>query len=867
VTVIAFAGGVALGAALTALAWVWCRRRGRTPDAAAEHRAYRELADHASDLLARLDDDGRLREVSPSWQRLGLDAEGLEGRSLLAVVDPDDVPSLAEAIARRSAHGTLGGLRFRLRTDAGETIWVEGELHRSPGGTARGSLVLAARDVSSRVTAAEALGASQARYRELVQALPHVVFETDPQGRITFLSSTWPAVSGHDVDPALGAPLEAFVHPDDREVQRERFATLLRGEREQLTAMLRLVRADGEERLVEVTARAHSPTGPTPQAIVGTLDDRTDAVRARAERDRLADILEATSDLVATLEPDGRIRWMNSAGKAALRLTGDVVGRRLEAFLPPETAEALVEEVLEAVGDGGVWSGETIVRGRDGSEAPVSLVVIAHPGDGDTVQRFSVIARDISRRKELEEQLGHLALRDPLTGLANRTLLLDRLGQSLARAARSGAPTAVLFFDLDRFKLVNDSLGHAAGDTLLRELAARVTAAIRPADTAARFGGDEFVVVCEDLDEPGAVELADRIAAAMSVPFALAEAPHAELHVSTSVGIAIAHAGDDPAKVLGDADSAMYRAKATRPGSHLVFDETVRAAQQARLDVESGLVAAVADGQLRVHYQPVIDLVTGAVPAVEALVRWQHPEHGLLGPASFVEIAEESGAIVEVGAWVLERAVATVASWRASLPGAADLAVGVNLSVEQITAGGLVERVDEALERSGLPAGALILEVTETMMVRDPDATVATLTALHERGVRLALDDFGTGYAPLTHLRRLPVDIVKVDRSFVAGMLRGRIDDAIVAALVELTGGLGLGLVAEGVEEWGHADRLVELGYRHAQGFCFSPPVDGPAAAALVAAGSEARWSVPRLPISGDADDRQRRDRVARRTG
>ncbi len=870
-TAIVFASGVAVGAAVAVLAWAWLRSRGSSVrlDGGPDAHHYRHLAEHASELLARLDGDGRLQYASPSWQRLGLAGASLQGRSLLAVVDPDDVPALAGTIARLPSNGERRSLRLRLRTDAGATVWVEGDLSRRTDAGSRGEILLAARDVSARVAAAEALGASQARYRDLVQALPHVVFETDAEGRATFLSSTWPDMSGYPVHAALGSSLLDFVHPDERDAQCERFAALLRGERRQLTTMLRLVRAEGQERLVEVTARANTANDAAPHAIVGTLDDRTDAALARAERDRLAEVLEATSDLVATLEPDGRILWMNTAGKAALGLRGgaDVFGQRLEAFLPPERADVVVEEVLDAVGHGGVWSGESVLRSRDGSDAPFSLVVIAHLGEDDAVQRFSVIARDISRRKELEDQLSRLALRDPLTGLANRTLLLDRLGQSLARAGRTGAPTSVLFFDVDRFKVVNDSLGHAVGDALLGELADRIRSTIRPADTAARFGGDEFVVVCEDLDEVGAVELADRIAEALSEPIILDAAPHAELSVSTSIGIATADAGADPAKLLGNADSAMYRAKATRPGGHVVFDETVRRAQQVRLDVESGLTAAVANSELRVHYQPIVDLETGLVPAVEALVRWQHPEHGFLGPGSFVEIAKESGAIVEVGAWVLEEAAATVAAWRASLPEASDLAVSVNLAVEQITAGGLAEQVGATLATTGLPASALILEVTETMMVRDPEATIATLSALHEKGVRLALDDFGTGYAPLSHLRQLPVDIVKVDRSFVAGMLGGHVDEAIVAALVELTSGLGLGLIAEGVEGQGHADRLLALGYRYGQGFCFSPPVATLEAAALLGAAPVTGWCVARRLNGRGNGLRQRVDTVGRLRG
>jgi diguanylate cyclase (GGDEF)-like protein len=420
-----------------------------------------------------------------------------------------------------------------------------------------------------------------------------------------------------------------------------------------------------------------------------------------------------------------------------------------------------------------------------------------------------------------QDGLAHRVLHDPLTDLPNRTLFLDRLELALARLPRHRTSIAVLFVDLDDFKVVNDSLGHGAGDRLLVELGRRLRTAIRPADTIARFGGDEFVVLCEDINEArDAVVVGERIVAAASEPFLL---QGREMFVSASVGVAIAIDGEaTPETLLRDADAAMYRAKERGHGRVEVFDEALRTRIMERLDLENGLRRALQRDELCVYYQPEISLSQRRMVTVEALLRWKHPERGLLEPSEFVGLAEQTGLIVEIGAWVLNEACRQVMVWRGK---GADVDVAVNVSARQLVQPDIVEVVRDALERTGLPPAALCLEITESAVMHDPEAALATLTLVKELGVKVALDDFGVGFSSLAQLKEmLPLHALKVDRSFISGLGDDERNSAIVAAVVMLASTLGVTAIAEGVETEAQAIQARALGCDVSQGYYFTAP-------------------------------------------
>lgn len=425
-------------------------------------------------------------------------------------------------------------------------------------------------------------------------------------------------------------------------------------------------------------------------------------------------------------------------------------------------------------------------------------------------------------RKRAEVQLAHQALHDQLTGLPNRALFFDRLGQALTRLARRQASLAVLFCDLDRFKVVNDSLGHSAGDRLLVDVAARLGGVLRTGDSAARFGGDEFVILCEDITgERQAIQIAERISRSLSAPFLL---DGDEVFVQTSVGIALAgDANARPEALIRDADAAMYRAKERGGGIYEVFDDAMRARAVHRQQVEHALHRAIDRGELEVHYQPQVRMATGALHGVEALVRWRHPERGLLGPSEFIPAAEETGIIHALGLHVLEVACRQSARWHAQRPGSA-IRMSVNLSARQCQHPDLVQTVAAVIARTGVDPALLCLEVTETTIMEDLGAMGAVLASLKELGLTLAIDDFGTGYSSLRALQRLPFDVVKIDKSFVTDLHRSEQEAAIVAAVISLAHALGKRTVAEGVESVEQVERLRGLGCDVGQGYHYARP-------------------------------------------
>jgi len=428
------------------------------------------------------------------------------------------------------------------------------------------------------------------------------------------------------------------------------------------------------------------------------------------------------------------------------------------------------------------------------------------------------------------EETVHEALHDSLTGLPNRSLFLDRLRHALARAERGGAPIAVLFCDLDGFKTVNDSLGHRTGDRLLVSVAERLTECLRPADTIARLGGDEFAVLLEELRQPGdAARAAHRLLDSLRAPF---ELRGREFFISASIGIA-AGTGDAET-LLRDADLAMYRAKSRGKGRYALYEPSMHTAIVERLELEVDLKRALERDELAVVYQPIFSLTDGRVTGVEALVRWNHPTRGVVMPESFVPLAEESGLIGELGRWVLRKACHQGALWRAKYPGHPGLGIGVNISGAQLREPGLLQEVADALVESQLDATGLTLEITETALMESFDNAIEQIDALNELGVDLAIDDFGTGYSSLRYLRRLPLDVMKIEKSFVGGIGGPAEEAELLRAIIDLAGIFGLRVVAEGIERPEQRERLLELGCELGQGHLLSEPIDAAAADALL---------------------------------
>jgi diguanylate cyclase (GGDEF)-like protein len=432
------------------------------------------------------------------------------------------------------------------------------------------------------------------------------------------------------------------------------------------------------------------------------------------------------------------------------------------------------------------------------------------------VQRTAQMSQE---RERLAQDREHEALHDQLTGLPNQTLLATRIEEGLARPRRRGERLVVLLLDLDSFKTVNDGLGHGIGDILLVDVAERLTHVVRPGDTLARFSGDEFAIVCLAIRDHELESLVETVRRCISAPFTIAT--H-EVTLTASIGVAPATPGSTAQSLIREADSAMFRAKSAGRDQAAHFHQTMHDQATARLDDQLGLRRALERDELRAHYQPVVDLSTGEAVGMEALVRWEHPERGLLGPDQFIPLAEDTGLILPLGAWMLDTALGQLQRWRRDMPEARDLWMAVNLSPRQLTDPDLIHKVARALAETGVPAGSLHLEITETAVMSSVDASTTTLDALRQLGVHLIIDDFGTGYSSLARLKKLPVTALKVDRTFVDGLGRDSSDLSIVDAIINMADSLALGVIAEGVETAEQLEILQSLGARMGQGYLWS---------------------------------------------
>ncbi len=699
------------------------------------------------------------------------------------------------------------------------------------------------RDITERKWAEEALRKSEENLAEAQRMARLGSWEWDTKtGEVSWSDEVFRiyGFAPEEFVPTLNKLMEA-VHPDDQRLLAQRIQAALR-KNEPYDFEHRIVRPDGEVRVVHRRAEVFFDEEGEPLRMVGTVHDVTeqkeaeDALRESEERFRSA--FEDAPIGVALVGVDRRHLKVNRAYREMLGYSDEELlekphpeiihpddreksADRIRGILGEETEPYAIERRYLHADGRVVWSLSSISLIRDSKGEP---------------SHFVCLHQDITERKALEERLEHQAFYDSLTDLPNRVLFLDRLEHALARTRRENGPVAVLLLDLDGFKVVNDSLGHDAGNSVLIDLAVRLEVSVRPGDTVGRIFGDEFAVL---LEAPAGIEearrVAKRIEESLQAPF---DVDGREVYVSASIGIALGETAEDrPAEILRHADLAMYEAKRRGKTQHEVYKASLNARAVERLDLENDLRRAIEREEFEVHYQPTIELSTGTIAGFEALARWRHPERGLVVAGEFIVLAEETGMVRLIGRQVVEEACRQAQEWRERYPNKAPL-MGVNISVNQFA--NQPNMIPAVLDQTGLDPQGLQLEITERAVMDDAEYSIGKLRKLKDSGLSLAIDDYGMGYSCLYYLKRMPVDSLKIDCSFVEGLGRDPGDEAIVSGTIALAHALGLKVVAEGVEDERQLAKLKDLGCDFAQGYYFAKPLPSEAAGALLA--EHPRW-------------------------
>jgi diguanylate cyclase (GGDEF)-like protein/PAS domain S-box-containing protein len=672
----------------------------------------------------------------------------------------------------------------------------------------------------------EELALSEATWRAAFESAPVAIVELDLDGVIVRANKAMEDLLEVGAGELEGTRIASYCHPDERSAEEQRIRELARGGAKEMVQR-RLVTARGNDRwaagLGSLIEAGHGRPGRMLSYLVNSTDAHLAHQRIANAQARFAALVEHSADAIVVEDGiDGHVVYASPGLSAILGIMpAAAVGSSVWNVVHPDDLAKVDEKRSRlAAGLGTVVNFDCRARHSDGSWRHIE-VTTTNLVDDPAVHGVVNNLHDVSDRVEAAARLAHQAMHDSLTGLPNRALLLDRLDQALARAARSGRPCALLYLDLDQFKQINDTLGHVAGDKLLSRVAERLHDAIRPGDSVARFGGDEFVVLAEDIDEPSAaVTIAKRAQASIAQPVFIQDRM---VSVHCSVGIALSDRQAAEA-LLQEADMALYRSKESGGNRWEIYDQAMRAQAQRRAQVEDLIRAAIdnRDDFLALHYQPIIDLASGATIGTEALAYIRPPGGAMVGPTEFIAVAEDSGLIVPLGAAVLDLACAQQARWRTV--NASQNHVAVNVSARQLAGSGFVKGVSDTLGTHGLQPENLCLELTETSLIDVGASTLARLHSLKAIGVSLALDDFGTGWSSLNHLRRFPIDIVKIDQSFVSGLGTNADDTELVKAVVDLGRALALTTVAEGVETLAQDRILREMGCAQGQGFLYGRP-------------------------------------------
>ena len=806
-------------------------RRDAAEESRQQEARFHALVQNSGDALIVIDEHAVISHMPLGNRLFGYTPEQLYGMNTLDLVHPDDQDFAAtEMIRAVTEPDYVATNAMRIRHADGHWVPIELMAASHFDDPAINGIVMNVRDHTERDAYAAALRTSEERHRTLIANLPGAVYRcrATPPYEDEFVSDIIEALTGYRAAEFIANDVvfDDLILPEHRaRTDRELEAAI--ATRRAFIIEYPIRHRDGTVRWLSEHGQIVDGDDGEPEFLEGFMFDVTSRVEAvnetRESETKLATLIDNVPGAVfrCEIDPPYRDVFISDAIEDLTGYPAEAFGPAMELYdlIVPEHRDLIDAQIAHHVALGEPYLIEYQIQHRDGGRRWLEERGQAIQDDDGRPRWLDGLMMDLTVRKELEQQLAHDAAHDPLTGLPNRTLLADHLESTLARAERGGTHTAVLFLDLDRFKLVNDAMGHTAGDELLVHFTRRLRSVLRDADMAGRTGGDEFVIVCSDLESPLEAEtIAGRVADVLRDPFTV---QGRTVFVTASIGIALADSGALAGDLLRSADAAAYLAKDRGRNRYEVFDDALRAATTAALEIETDLHRALERHQLFLRYQPVIELTTGRVIGAEALVRWQHPLRGLLTPEQFLPAAEASGLIVAIGREMLDLAAGALAAVPADvLP-----TINVNISPRELAQRDLVERIEDVLRSNTVDPRRLCVEITENAVLDELDAAIETLDAIRALGVRLAIDDFGTGYSSLSYLRRLPVDTVKIDRTFTTELNTDSNDVTIVAGIIGLARGLGLQVVAEGVETTRQAEILVELGCSQAQGFLYSPPV------------------------------------------
>lgn len=684
--------------------------------------------------------------------------------------------------------------------------------------------ILAQAEQKHLLQAAEnALHESESRLRAIIDNEPECIKILDADSRVQFINASGLVMYEADsVQQILGKKLIDWVLPEYRRSFQDLTRSVLAGNKGILE--FEIITLKGHRRWLETHAAplVNQMDGAT--AILSITRDVTERKLAINTQAQLTAVIDSAIDLIGICGKNGKVKFLNRSGRKLLGIAPDedISGTRMQDFLPPWAIERLTGQGIPTAVRDGAWSGESALLTRSGQEIPVSEIIVAHKHEDGSLNFYSTIMRDLSERKHHEAQLLHLATHDRLTGLPNRALYTDRLELAIREARHNGQLVAAMNLNLDRFKTINDTLGHEAGNALLQAVAARLQEDVRDDETVAHAGGDEFALIFTKLAQLDDVnDCTQKILSSFKTPFHIGE--H-ELFLTTSIGIAVYPHDDLSAEgLLKNAAIALNRSKDIGGNTYQFYTAEMNSGALQHLILDNALHHALERGELQLHYQPQVNLGTGQICGIEALLRWEHPELGMISPAEFIPLAEKSGLIVTLGEWVLRTACAQNQAWQtAGLPA---LPIAVNLSGRQFAQPDLVQTITRILAQTGLSSNSLELEITEGTLIRDTHTSIAMLHELNALGIILSIDDFGTGYSSLSYLKRFPIDHIKIDQSFVRDIHNDPDDAAIVSAIIAMAHSLGMKTIAEGVET---SEQLTFLRSRqcdYMQGYFFSRPV------------------------------------------